>query len=104
MKFRMELGKSSTETLSLVEQVYGNKGLPRALVFEWLKRFQNDRESISGPDDPSTSRADDKIVKITNLIHFDNPLSTRAIAETVGIDKSYVRQILCNNFGMQKIC
>ncbi|EGI66262.1 FLJ37770-like protein [Acromyrmex echinatior] len=84
--------------------------LSRARVFEWFKRFQDSREDVeddSRPGRPSTSKTDDNIETIGNLIRSDRRLSIRAIDETVGcgwIDKECVRQILHNNFNMKKVC
>lgn len=107
VKFHVKLGKTATETYNLLKEVYGNECLSRARVFEWFKRFQDGREDVqddSRPGRPSTSKTDDNIEKIGNLIRSDRRLSIRAIAETVRIDKESVRQILHNNFNMQKVC
>lgn len=107
MKFHVKLGKTATETYNLLKEVYGNECLSRARVLEWFKRFQDGREDVqddSRPGRPSTSKTDDNIEKIGNLIRSDRRLSIRAIAETVRIDKESVRQILHNNFNMQKVC
>lgn len=107
VKFHMKLGKTATETYNLLKEVYGNECLSRARVFEWFKRFQDGQEDVeddSRPGRPSTSKTDDNIEKIGNLVRSDRQLSIRTIAETVGIDKESVRQILHNNFNMQKVC
>ena len=90
-----------------MKEVYGNECLSRSRVFEWFKRFQEGQEDVqddSRPDRSSTSKTDGNIEKIGNLIRSDRRLSIRAIAETVGIDKESVRQILHNNFNMRKVC
>lgn len=67
-----------------------------ARVFEWFKRFQDGREDVeddSRPGRPSTSKTNDNIETIGNLvIRSDRRLSIRTIGETVGIDKECVRQ------------
>lgn len=107
VKFHVKLGKTATETYLLLKEVYGNECLSRARVFEWFKRFQDGREDVEDdarPGRPSTSKTDENIEKIGNLIRSDRRLTVRAIAETVGIDKECVRQILHNNFNMKKVC
>uniref|UniRef100_A0A0K0E1H9 HTH psq-type domain-containing protein n=1 Tax=Strongyloides stercoralis TaxID=6248 RepID=A0A0K0E1H9_STRER len=55
-----------------------------------FKRFQDDREDVeddSCPSSLSTSKTDENIEKVGNLIRSDCWLTIRAIAETVGIDK-----------------
>jgi len=44
------------------------------------------------------------VEKVANLIRSDYRLSIRAVAETVGIDKECVRQILRDNLNMRKVC
>ena len=103
----MKLGKTATETYNLLKEVYGNECLSRSRVFEWLKRFQKGQEDVqddSRPGRSSTSKTDGNIEKIGNLIRSDRRLSIRAIAETVGIVKESVLQILHNNFNMRKVC
>lgn len=74
VKFHVKLGKTATETYNLLKEVYGNECLSRARVFEWFKRFQDGREDVqddSRPGRPSTSKTDDNIEKIGNLIRSD---------------------------------
>jgi hypothetical protein len=54
VKFLTKLGKSTTEVYNLLMEVYGDKRLSRAQVFEWFKRFKEGRGEIE--DDPSPSR------------------------------------------------
>ncbi|EFN86740.1 Putative uncharacterized protein FLJ37770, partial [Harpegnathos saltator] len=94
VKFHMKLGKSATETYLLLKEVYDNECLSRTRVFEWCKRFQDGREDVeddSRPGRPSTSKTDENIEKVGNLIRSDRRLTIRAIAETVEIDKECVR-------------
>ncbi|XP_058810647.1 protein GVQW3-like [Phymastichus coffea] len=107
VKFHMKLGKTATETYNLLKQVYGNECLSRPRVFEWFKRFQDGREGVeddSRSGRPSTSKTDENIEKVGNLVRSDRRLSIRAIAESIGIDKECVRQILHENFNMRKVC
>ncbi|GFW37001.1 FLJ37770-like protein [Trichonephila clavipes] len=50
-----------------------------------------------------TSKTDDNIEEIGNLVRFDYRLRIRAISGTVGIDKKSLQQILHNKFGMHKV-
>ena len=48
-------------------------------VFEWFKRFQDGLENLkddSCPGRPSTSKTDDNIEKIGNLVRSDRRLSS----------------------------
>lgn len=107
IKFHFKLGKTATETYNLLKEVYGSECLSRTRVFEWFKRFQDGRQDVeddSRPGRPSTSKTDDNVEKVANLIRSDRRLSIRAVAESVGIDKECVRQILRDNLNMRKVC
>lgn len=106
MKILVKLGKSATETNSLLQQVYREECVSRTRVFEWYKRFKEGREDVEDdprPGRPSTSKTDENIEKIGKVIRQDHRLSIRAVAETEGIDKESVRQILHENFNMRKV-
>lgn len=107
VKFHFKLGKTASETYLLLKEVYGSECLSRTRVFEWFKRFKNGREDVEDDERsgrPSTSKTDENVEKIRILIRSDRRLTIRAIAETVGIDKESVRQILHENLNMQKVC
>ena len=78
----VKLGKTATETYNLLKEVYDHECLSRPRVFEWFKRFQDGREHVeddSRPDRPSTSKTDDNIETISNLVRSDRRLSIRAV-------------------------
>ena len=64
LKFLVRLGKSPTEALKLLQEVYGDDPLSRTHVFDWHRRFKEAREKME--DDhrsgrPSTSRTDEML-------------------------------------------
>ena len=46
MKFYVKLGKNATETYGMLQNAFGQSCMNRASVFEWHKRFKEDRESV----------------------------------------------------------
>ena len=63
-KFCVKLGKTVTETLKMLRDVYGDSSMSRTRVFEWHKRFVEGREDVE--DDlksgrPCTSTTDTNI-------------------------------------------
>ena len=97
LKFLVKLGKSFTEAYAVLKEVYRNECLSRTQVFEWFKRFKEGRETTEDdprPGWPTTSKTDQNIKKIGEIIRKDRRLSIRAVAEITGIDKKCVRQIL----------
>ena len=69
IKFCLKLGKTTTETLQLLRDAYGDEALSRARVFGWHRRFALGRVSVV--DDtrsgrPSSSRNEDNMVRIND--------------------------------------
>ncbi|KAJ8959646.1 hypothetical protein NQ318_021833 [Aromia moschata] len=107
LKFLVKLGKTFTETYSMLKEVYGNECLSRTQVFEWFKRFKVGRETTEDdpyPGRPSTSKTDENIEQIGKLIREDRRLTIRGLPEITGIDKECVHQILHVSFNMRKVC
>ena len=107
IKFLTKLGKSATETLSLLQQAYGEECMSRARVFEWHKRFREGREEVE--DDPKSGRplsakTDRNIELVNQLVRQDRRLTIRMMAEELEMSKESVRTILVENLGMKKIC
>ena len=107
LKFLVKLGKTATESLNLLQQVYGDDAMSRTRVFEWHKRFANGREDVE--DDPksgrpSSTRTDENIVRVNELVRSDRRLTVRMMAETLNVNRESVRSILVEDLGMRKLC
>ena len=66
IKFMCRLGKSASETLSALQQVYGDTAVKKSAVYDWFSQFKNGQEKLE--DDqrsgrPSTSRTVEVIGK-----------------------------------------
>ena len=46
IKFRFKLGKNAIETYKMIQSAFRASCMNRASVFEWHKRFKEDRESV----------------------------------------------------------
>lgn len=97
IKFCVKLGKTATETLRLLRDVYGDETLSRARVFEWHKRFVSGRVSVE--DDtrsgrPSSTRNEDIVVRIRDVVREGRTVTVRMLADALNINKSTCHQIL----------
>ena len=107
IKFCVKLGKTATETLKMLRDVYGDSSMSNTRIFEWHKQFVEGRENVE--DDPKsgrpcTSTTDTNIEKVWQLVRSDRLLTIRVIANEVGIDKKTVRTVLVDTLGMRKVC
>ncbi|KAJ8958216.1 hypothetical protein NQ318_017357 [Aromia moschata] len=69
LKFLVKLGKTFTEAYAMLKEVYGNECLFCTLLFDWFKRFKEERETIEEvprPGRPSMSKTDENIEKIVD--------------------------------------
>ena len=72
LKFLVRLGKTPTETLNLLNEVYVENAISREGVFKWHKRFKDGREKVE--DDPRsgkplTGRNDENIQLLRQKLH-----------------------------------
>ena len=71
-----------------------------------VEMFQKGRTSVD--DDPrsgqpSTSKTDDNVAKVREVIRSDRRLTVREVAEEVSISKTVCHEILTENLGMHRI-
>ena len=104
---RAKLGKTSSESFAMLQQVYGEETMSRTRAFEWHKRFKEGQVEIE--DDPrsgrpSTSRTADNIERVKQMVRTDHRLMVRMIAEELSINKDTVWSIITENLEMRKVC
>ncbi|GFS47287.1 protein GVQW3 [Trichonephila clavipes] len=83
LKFRFKLGKTPTETYSMLIRVYEDQALSMKCVYEWFARFREGQKSVSDnfrSEKPPTSVSNENIEKVSKLIMLDRRLTVRMIA------------------------
>ena len=107
LKLLVKLGKNPNECVKLLQEAYGEDAMSKTRVYEWHKRFKNGREEVE--DDrksgrPSTSKTDENIDRVRQLVRSDRRLTVRMIAEELSMNRETVRTILVQELGMRKVC
>jgi hypothetical protein len=90
----------------MLKQAFRDESVSRIQTYEWYKRFKDGRNSIE--DDPrsgrpSTSKDDQHVEKVCEVIRSDRRLTVREIADEVGILKTSCPEILTENLSMQRV-
>jgi len=91
----------------MLVQVYGNNAMKKRAVYKWMKRFSEGRESVTDEERsgrPATSRTEENIAKVRQIVCENRRLTVRSIAEQMDIDKETVRKILTEDLDMREVC
>ena len=93
LKILVCLGKTPTEALKLLQEVYGDNTMSRIRLFEWHRRFKEGREEVK--DDhrsgrPSTSRTDENVERVIQKVQSNRCLTVRMIADELGMNREKV--------------
>lgn len=103
VKFCFKLGKSSSETFELLQQAVGNDVLSQTTCFEWFKRTSVKDNELPGR--PSTSKTNETVARVREIIRNNRRLTIREVAEEVGISYGSCQEILTKELGMSsQIC
>jgi len=107
IKFLVKPGKSGNEIREMLVQVHGDKAMKKTAVYKWMKRFSEGRESVTDEvrsGQPGTSRTEEKITNVRQIVRENRRLTVMSIAEQVNIDRERVRKISTEDLDMRKVC
>ena len=91
----------------MLVQVYRDSAMKKTTVYKWVKHFSEGRESVTDKERsgwPATSRTEENIAKVCQIVRENRRLTVRSIAEQVNIDGETVRKILTDDLDMKKVC
>ena len=91
----------------MLVEVYGDNSMKKTAVYKWVTCFSEGRESVTDEERsgrPATSRTEENIVKIRQIVRENRRLTVRSIAEQVIIDRETLRKILTEDLDMMKVC
>jgi len=81
--------------------------MKKTAVYKWVKRISEGRENVTDEERsgrPATSRTEENVAKIQQIMRENRRLTVRSIAEQVNIDRETVRKILTEDIDMRKVC
>jgi len=91
----------------MLVQFYGDNAMKKTAVYKWVKRFSEGTESVTNEETagrPATSRTEENIANVYQIVPENRRLTVRSIAEQVNIDRETVRKILTEDLDMRKVC
>jgi len=94
-KFLDRLGKTTTQTLRVLQDVYGDDTMSRGRALEWHRRLRmEDVEDDPRCGRPATSRAEENIELVRRKVHGDCCLTFRMIAKELEMNCKRVWTII----------
>ncbi|XP_066150300.1 protein GVQW3-like [Euwallacea fornicatus] len=103
IKFCVKNGFNGARTL---EKCFDNDSLKKTVVYQWHERFKSGRESIEDDErsgKPSTSKTDENIDKVEEMLVNNHKYTIREIAEDLSIAYGSVHDILVNDLGFHRV-
>ena len=91
----------------MLVQVYRDNAMKKTAVYKWVKRFSEGGKSVTVEErsgQPATSRTEENIAKVCQIVREKHWLIVRSIAEQVNIDRDVVRKILTEDLDMREVC
>ena len=88
-------------------QVYGDNAMKKTAAYKWVKCFSDGRESVTEEErsgQPATSRTEENIAKIRQIVRENRRLTVKSIAEQANIDRETIRKVLTEDLDMRKVC
>lgn len=103
VKFCFKLGKISSETFELLQQAFGDDVLFRTSCFEWFKEGRTPVKDNERPGRPSTSKTNEIVAHVREIIQNNRRLTIREVAEDIRILYGSCQEILTKELGISRI-
>uniref|UniRef100_A0A8C3BF43 Mos1 transposase HTH domain-containing protein n=1 Tax=Cairina moschata TaxID=8855 RepID=A0A8C3BF43_CAIMO len=107
IKFCVKLSKTGKETHDMIKEAYGDADMGRSGVFEWHKLFREGRERVEDDDCSGrllTSKTNENVSRVKNLLNRDHRMSIRTIADDLSIPQTQVFEMVKEKLAMRKVC
>ena len=102
-KFCQKLGNNQTEIIQKIQQGFGDETLSQTQIKKWFNHLKNSQLSVESEacsGRPSTSRNQEVVEKVFQIVMEDHRLTLRKIVEEVRISKGSAHSILTEDFCM----
>lgn len=106
IKFCVKNEIKRSAVLEMLQKAYGDGAMRKTAVYEWYTRFQEGREEVDDdgrPGRPSTSKTDENIDKVKDIVLQNRRITIREVAEELNISYGSCEDIINNNLGMKRV-
>jgi len=100
------LGKSAMETLTMIQQAFGDQTLSHAQVFQWHAWFKTGRKSVDDDEHtgrPTSCTTPETVAQIQELLRQDRRRTIHIIAEEVGVGYGTCQRVLMEELGVHRV-
>ena len=97
IRFCFLLRKTAAETVTMLREALKEEALSQARVYEWFSRFKRGDMSLKDQprsERPSTSRTDENIQKVRDVIMFDRRRRIDQLEAMTGVSWNLCQRIL----------
>jgi len=98
--------KSAKEAHEMLTLVYGDAAVTMKTVYKWFERFRSGRESVEDEERsgrPSTSKTQENVERVREMIRSNRRLTVREISEDLNISYGSVQNILTTDLNMRRV-
>ena len=106
IKFCVKNDISAAETLRMLQKAFGEQAMSKTQAYEWHKMFKEGREGVEDEPHqrrPRTSTDEQHVAKIKELVLQNRRLTTRELADIIGISNGSVNTILKEVLCLKKV-
>ncbi|XP_075738867.1 protein GVQW3-like [Rhipicephalus microplus] len=106
IKFCQKLGNSHVETISKIKTAFSEDAMNHTKIKEWYNRFKDGCTSVESKPRfgwPSTCPNDQIIAEVNAVVMRDRCVTTREIAEEVGINTFSAHSIMTEDLAMKRV-
>jgi hypothetical protein len=80
-KFLVKLDRSGSEIRGMLVQVYRDNAMKKTVVYKWVTRSSEGRGSVTDKERSATSRTEENIPKVCQVVHKNRQLTVRSRAQ-----------------------
>ena len=98
--------KSAKVTHEMLNLVYGDAAVTLKMVYKWFEWFHNGCESVEDEERsgrPSTSKTQENVERLSEMIRSNRRLIIREISEDLNISYGSIQNILTTDLNMRRV-